>query len=202
MSWMARVLHLDGDAVLFSRIANATRMSMREHLWNGKAFIAKDMRRNRLIETPMQISNIVGALYGSIATTEHVNVMLDSWLQSYCNATTLCLPSLTLSSSAFSQQDYWRGPVWANTNWLVLKVKNLSCVIRSDISPHQAIRKWYASHDRLMQLGKRIYEETIQVIEEKGSYEYFDPITSSPLGSANFSWTSALYLDLKAWGKF
>jgi hypothetical protein len=37
----------------------------------------------------------------------------------------------------------------------------------------------------------------MQIIEKKGFFEYFSCKNGKPMGAKNFSWSAALYLDLK-----
>ena len=43
----------------------------------------------------------------------------------------------------------------------------------------------------------KIKKKTIQMLEKKGFYEYFSCKSGKPMGAKNFSWSAALYLDLK-----
>lgn len=77
----------------------------------------------------------------------------------------------------FDALRYWRGPVWINMNWLIW----------------QGLRK----HGR-WELASELRSAMLRLVEESGCYEYFDPGTGKGIGSAEFSWTAALTLDLIA----
>ena len=53
----------------------------------------------------------------------------------------------------------------------------------------------------LFDISKRIKKDSIDLVENEGFYEYFDPTNKKnknqkrACGSNNFSWTAALYLD-------
>ena len=65
--------------------------------------------------------------------------------------------------------------MWINCNWFIYKgLKN---------------------KDNL--LSKKVKKKTIQIIEKKGFHEYYSCKNGQPMGANNFSWTAALYLDLK-----
>ena len=71
-------------------------------------------------------------------------------------------------------KNYWRGPVWINTNWLLMKglerygFKEKVTSVRHDI---------------------------IELIKRWGFHEYFDPYQGTGYGTNDFSWTAALFLD-------
>jgi hypothetical protein len=48
----------------------------------------------------------------------------------------------------------------------------------------------------LVDLAARVRNDTINLINEHGMAEYFDPRDGDGLGGMDFSWTAAVYLDL------
>ena len=46
-------------------------------------------------------------------------------------------------------------------------------------------------------LRKGAATNAIQILEKKGFFEYFSCKSGQPMGAKNFSWSAALYLDLK-----
>jgi glycogen debranching enzyme len=83
--------------------------------------------------------------------------------------------STSKSSPAFDPRRYWRGPVWINVNWFL--VRGLE---RSGLG---------AEADELRRL-------TLDLVDRSGFAEYYDPRNGEPLGSRSFSWSAALALDL------
>jgi glycogen debranching enzyme len=79
------------------------------------------------------------------------------------------------SSRDFDACRYWRGPVWINVNWFL--VRGLE---RCGLA---------AEADGLRGL-------TLELVERSGFSEYYHPSTGAPLGSGDFSWSAALTLDL------
>jgi hypothetical protein len=83
--------------------------------------------------------------------------------------------TVSKSSPDFEPRRYWRGPVWINVNWLLIR--------------------------GLERLGLRDEAEdlrgmTLRLVEASGFSEYYHPSTGNPLGSPEFSWSAALTLDL------
>lgn len=85
------------------------------------------------------------------------------------------VPSVPLDSDWFKSHSYWQGPVWVNTNWLII----------------EGLRR-YGYEDE----ADRLTKSTLEVVEKSGLYEYFSPIDGTPAGAHNFSWTAALTIDL------
>jgi len=83
--------------------------------------------------------------------------------------------TVSKSSPAYDSRRYWRGPVWINVNWFL--VRGLErCGLAAE-----------AEELRLL---------TLRLMENSGFAEYYDPSTGAPLGSSDFSWSAALALDL------
>jgi glycogen debranching enzyme len=83
--------------------------------------------------------------------------------------------TVSKSSAAYDPRRYWRGPVWINVNWFL--VRGLErCGLAAE-----------AEQLRLL---------TLRLADTSGFAEYYDPSTAAPLGSSDFSWSAALALDL------
>ncbi len=85
------------------------------------------------------------------------------------------VPSYDLYGYGFSPVQYWRGPVWININWLLLR----------------GLQR-YGFDER----AEHLRETTLELIREGGFYEYFHPTMGNGHGSDFFSWTAALLLDI------
>jgi glycogen debranching enzyme len=83
--------------------------------------------------------------------------------------------SASKSSSAFDSRRYWRGPVWINVNWFLIRGLE-----RAGLN---------AEAEELRRL-------TLRLVDRSGFSEYYEPSTGEPLGSDTFSWSAALTLDL------
>ncbi|HHH55091.1 MAG TPA: glycoside hydrolase [Bacteroidetes bacterium] len=89
------------------------------------------------------------------------------------------IPSCFLSEQGHEEKNYWRGPVWVNINWMV----------------YQGLLKY-----KLFKLADKLYENTIDLVQKQGVFEYFNPNKNTDeirgYGGANFSWTAALIIDM------
>jgi len=85
------------------------------------------------------------------------------------------IPNFDMQHEEFDAKNYWRGPVWININWMLSQgLKSYGYQRKSD-----SMRK-----------------DIIQLPIRFGFHEYFDSTTGKGYGSASFSWTSALFIDL------
>jgi hypothetical protein len=85
------------------------------------------------------------------------------------------LASSPADAPGFDQRRYWRGPVWAVINWLLIDGlrRNGAAALAEDI-----------------RLG------LLSAMENAGFAEYFDPLTGEGLGGDAFTWTAAAWLTL------
>jgi glycogen debranching enzyme len=83
--------------------------------------------------------------------------------------------TVSKSSPDFAARRYWRGPVWVNINWFLVR-----------------------GLDRLglTAEAEELRRMTLRLVEASGFSEYYHPATGEPLGSRDFSWSAALTLDL------
>jgi glycogen debranching enzyme len=85
------------------------------------------------------------------------------------------VPSYDKYGFGFFPTRYWRGPVWVNINWLLMR----------------GLQR-YGYEEQAQQLRETI----VSLCTNQGFYEYFDPTTGFGHGSDLFSWTAALFLDV------
>jgi Glycosyl hydrolase family 63 C-terminal domain len=83
--------------------------------------------------------------------------------------------SVSKSDPRFDPGRYWRGPVWVNINWLL--VRGLDAA-------------GYAEE------ADRLRSHTLRLVSDHGFWEYYDPRSGRGLGCGSFSWTAAVILDL------
>ena len=85
------------------------------------------------------------------------------------------VPSYDRYGFAFFPVRYWRGPVWVNIDWFLMRGLE---------------RYGYKKQ------AERLRETIVSLCRDEGFYEYFDPLTGMGHGSDFFSWTAALLLDV------
>ena len=85
------------------------------------------------------------------------------------------MPSWDPEDRKFEPKRYWRGPVWAVMNHMI--VAGLIDAGESE-------------------LASRISSDTRNLVEAHCMSEYFDTLDCAGLCGMDFSWTAAIYLDL------
>jgi glycogen debranching enzyme len=83
--------------------------------------------------------------------------------------------TVSKSSPDFDARRYWRGPVWINVNWFLIRGLE-----RSGLAAE----------------AEEVRRMTLRLVQASGFSEYYHPATGEPLGSPEFSWSASLTLDL------
>ena len=145
-----------------------------DFLWNDLVggYCARDLRTGFFSNAITNASMLsffadVGSLEQRKSMEAHCRRILD--------ASPFGMPSWDPDHQAFESQRYWRGPVWAIMNHMVISG---------------------LEDAGLFDLAARVRNDTINLINEYGMAEYFDPRNGDGLGGMDFSWTAAVYLDL------
>ncbi|MDA2918790.1 glycoside hydrolase [Desulfobacterota bacterium AH_259_B03_O07] len=157
-----------------------TNRSIRNKMWHELhgAFDVFDMRANEHVGT-ITASGFLPLLCGA-PTQEEAQIMydfLDS--NSFCpmhDATCFSIPNYNLEGDYIDTKNYWRGPVWINTNWLLM----------------DGLRR-YGFNEK----ADNVKHDIVDIVRLWGFHEYFDPFKEKGIGygTDNFSWTSALFID-------
>lgn len=152
--------------------------SMRKKLYHGEhgIFGAFDIRAEKLLE--LVTASGFMPLFGGAASTKQAARIYE-----YLNSKSFCalhqgncftIPSYDTQREDFRRENYWRGPVWININWMLV----------------QGLRR-YGFTQKADSLAHHILELPMRF----GFYEYFDSFNGRGYGSAEFSWTASLFLD-------
>ena len=135
-------------------------------------FFSKDIKNKKKIYIPSITNYFV--LFADI-DNDLINKKLIESLKKHNFKDKYFFSSVKSNHKSFEEKRYWRGPVWINCNWFIYKgLKNKDFLF-----------------------SNKVKNKTIQIIEKKGFYEYYNCKSGQPMGAKNFSWSAALYLDLK-----
>jgi glycogen debranching enzyme len=153
-----------------------TEAAMEQRLWSDRAgcFVAFDARAGE--QLPARVAGGLAPLIAGVGDVERIVEELEApsfWPADGWHP----VPTADALAPAFERRRYWRGPVWANLNWLI----------------------WRGLRDTGH--GERAHalrERTLDLVARGGLREYFDPTTGDGLGSQSFSWTAALAIDMAA----
>lgn len=84
-------------------------------------------------------------------------------------------PTTSLRSPWLNPENYWLGPVWINTNWLLIQG---------------------LEHHERSEIAGRLRTATLDLIRAEGFREYFNPFSGEGYGTDGFSWSAALTIDM------
>jgi alpha,alpha-trehalase len=101
------------------------------------------------------------------------DVPLRGLLERWIATTRYAVPTVAADDPRFDAVRYWRGPVWAIANFMTA----------------EGLRE--QGH---VALAERIREDTSELIERAGFFEYFDPRDGKGCGGSAFTWTAAMWL--------
>ena len=157
-------------------VASARRIhhALLERLWDGERFRPRDLRSGRLLE-PRTIQGLAPLLDPDLPL-EIVDALVAEMASPHFRGSSgLAVASSDMLAPTFERRRYWRGPVWANLNWLLARA----------LAQH-------ARHEEAATLRRT----TLGLVERAGMREYFDPVTGEGLGADDFSWTAAAVIDM------
>ncbi|NIO05927.1 MAG: DUF547 domain-containing protein [Proteobacteria bacterium] len=140
-------------------------------------FEAYDLVRRGFIHSPTVATFM--PLFGRAASpsqAERLYVYLDSI--GFCalhQGNCFTVPTHDMTEEGYDPQNYWRGPIWININWM------LSRGLQA-----------YGYREKADTMKKDLAQLPIRF----GFHEYFDSRSGEGYGSKLFSWTAALFIDL------
>lgn len=146
-----------------------------ENCWDEKSnnYYSLDYCTGKPIKVP-SIATLL-PIYGDKLNKEKLDCLLEHLNPLSDFSSPFGIPSAPVSSKFFNAHRYWQGPVWINMNWLLIQgLRSNGC------------------HKEAAELKNN----TLNLVEKAGMYEYFSPLDGSPAGICDFSWTAALVLDL------
>ena len=166
------------DPSLWEECAARAARAMNEKLWDEQhgIFLDFDLASNRLLDVYVA-PNLV-PLFAGIPDEKQARRMVDTLEYTgfgLSDETLTPVPSYDRYGFAFFPTRYWRGPVWANINWFIMR----------------GLERY--GYD---EQAERLRNTIVSLCNEQGFYEYFDPTTGFGHGSDLFSWTAALFLDV------
>jgi glycogen debranching enzyme len=156
-----------------------TNDALRKKLWHKShgAFDVYDLVANERIGT-ITSSGFMPLLCGAPGKDEAQLMYQYLEANSFCSmhdGSCFSIPNYNLQGDYFDSKKYWRGPVWINTNWLLLQG-----LIRYEFQEKAASVK----------------RDIIELIKRWGFHEYFDPFIGTGYATDSFSWSAALFFDV------
>lgn len=166
------------DRDRFHKRAHKTAYAIDALLWSDehKLYFSRDRRTGKLLEQ-VTIASLM-PLYRHDVESERAHALLAACKDPvrFWPVDGFALPTTALNSKWFNAENYWLGPVWVNTNWLLI----------------QGLERSEIGRD----VGARLRNDTIGLVKKSGYREYFNPFTGQGYGTDSFSWSAALAIDL------
>lgn len=173
LEYIAKSLGLAAEAEELSRFNDLTRRALLAQ-WRPQLsrFVSRDLISGQDIEAPTHAGFIpLLALDLETWMAEAAVAEMKLWSEGM----KVVFPTTKPFVESWEPKRYWRGPVWAIINWLLIDGLN---------------RNGQAEMAETLRLS------TTDAIETEGFAEYFDPTTGEGCGGLGFSWTAAAYLHL------
>jgi mannosylglycerate hydrolase len=174
---IARILGEDPSP--FEARAARTSRAMNQKLWDEEHAIYLDY--DLVDERPLRVFTTAGflPLYAGVPDEDQARRMvekLESPSYGLGNESGVrAVPCYDLYGYGFSRERYWRGPVWINVDWMLMR----------------GLERY--GFDKQ---ANHLRQTIIDLVENEGFHEYFDPMSGRGHGSGFFSWTAALFLDV------
>jgi hypothetical protein len=158
LSSIARELGEMDEARGFEREAEKLRHVINRKLWHEQDGMYYDRDTQSGTYIPSRTIASLMPLAAGIPTNEQANRLLDHILDENCFGTRIPFPSVSLNDTDFCL-DMWRGPVWVNTAYLVLRGLYT-----------------YGRLDAWANLSWRLIEGVYRTLKnEHQIYEFYDP---------------------------
>ncbi len=144
-------------------------------LWDEGSHLFRDYNLKARAQTPVDTVAGLTGIYGGLVERAQAEAMVSRYLQR--SRGYRLLPSVPPDQPGFEADRYWRGPVWVNTNWLVIRgLEGMG------LTAH----------------AHALAEETLALVQRSGWREFFHARSGEGLGGRDFSWSAALIVDLLA----
>ena len=158
--------------------AESVAHAMNERLWDEGSglYLGYDLAAGQPIKVYDALSSFL-PLYAGIPDAGRAQRLVSNLENSgfFMGGGGYPAPSYDRHGYGYSPVKYWRGPVWINTNWLLV---------------HGLRSYGYEEH------AGKLKSTIVRLVENSGFHEYFHPVTGRGHGSDFFSWTAALLLDI------
>lgn len=174
---IADIIGLPDDAAQWRDRADRIAQAMQESLWDEEQGLFRALHLGQQpipTLTPFSLLPLWTGRYSKDITARlvaHLHDPATFW-------PTWPIPTVALNDPAFDPKQMWRGPVWANINYLFVEA---------------LARNGYEA------LAGELRRKTLDLIMlHPDIYEYYDPLTGErpPKAAPIFGWTSAVFIDL------
>jgi Trehalase len=176
---LGKIAHILGENPSpFEERAAQTARAMNEKLWDEEhgTYLDFDLASDRPIH--VYVAPNYAPLFAGVPDERRASRMLEGLNApgfGLADESISPVPSYDRYGFGFFPGRYWRGPVWVNINWFLMR----------------GLERY--GHDKE---AARLRETIVGLCTNEGFYEYFDPLTGMGHGSDFFSWTAALLIEV------
>ena len=144
-----------------------------DELWNPakEAYCTLDLKKNRHVDYVN--AGTFAALFADDLPREKITRLCEIF-GNWTREARYSVPSMDPADPMFEEKRYWRGPIWLQMNYL--------------------IREGFLNHGKTAEAA-RILNDSRELIQKSGFWEYFSALNGEGLGGGAFSWTAAVYID-------
>jgi len=164
------------QAVLWEQRAQSLAELMIRHQWDKRSGVFWATRRRKRVDvlTPLNLFPLITGRMPLAITdrlVEHLTDPKEFWSR-------YPLPSVAMNQSKFDPLQMWRGPTWANINYLMIE---------------GLFRCGYA------ELARELRRRTLELLAGREDFfEYYNPFNGEnpPKAAPIYGWSAALFIDM------
>ncbi|MBE0578567.1 trehalase family glycosidase [Devosia sp.] len=162
----------NADTAARNRNRAARGLAALENLWSDRhgQYLCLDRITGTLIDSP----SIGGLIPVFAAIPKSRAAAIGQVIQQQATRLKYIIASHDPDDPRFEAKRYWRGPVWLVVNYLI--VDGLLAAGETEVAA-------------------RVLRSSLDLIEQSGFAEYYDPLTGAPCGGGRFTWTAAMVLE-------
>ncbi len=185
MSEIAEIVGNKGGVEFFGQKADDVAQKIIGEMWDEKnqMFYATDIDGAPIKK--ISISNITPIMLPGIKN-EQLSRILDLLDNKDWFNTPYPIPSVPAKSPNFDphydEKRLWRGPVWMNTNWMIVEALFMQA--------EKPGVKGTKLAERCMNRAFEICEKSIELAKEHGFWEFYDAINGQGLRINHFTWST------------
>lgn len=170
---LAKNLNKNGDAIYFMEKADDISSAMRRLMLEDGIFWSTYGEDYKKIK--VKTWAIFAPLFAKILSQKEAKRLVsDHLLNTNEFWTKYPVPTVSLDEPSFNPTGFWRGPTWMGTNWFIYK----------------GLQNYGFKNE-----AEAIKKSSIDLIQQSGFHEYFNPLTREGLGAQNFTW-GGLVVDM------
>jgi putative isomerase len=172
---LAKNLHFPAEATKWKQKSDRLLKDMISQFWTGEKFVTKRSDDNKINEKSHSLMSYLPLVLGNRLPVEITKKMIADLKGNNSPLTAIGLASENINSALYSDDSYWRGPVWAPPTLVICS----------------GLREC-GEYDFAKEIAKRFCVNC----QKNGFGENFDAKTGKSLRDRSLPWSSAIFLIL------